>query len=77
MSPKPEHQNETHFLKRRICVDNFGWHVELDQECVKSLLDAMAMNHCKTMASPGSKGQESNRNVAELTEELDQYKRIK
>ena len=31
VSLKPEHQNETHFLKRRISVDDFGWHVELDQ----------------------------------------------
>ena len=25
-------------------VDEFGWHVELDQQYVKSLLDAVAMN---------------------------------
>ena len=56
MSLKPEHQSETHFLKRRISVGEFGWHVELDQRYVKSLLDAMAMNHCKSMATPGSKG---------------------
>ena len=60
VSLKPEHQNETHFLKRRISVDDFGWHVELDQTYVKILLDAMAMNHCKSMATPGSKGQESS-----------------
>ena len=71
MSLKPGHQSAIHFLKRRISVDNFGWHVELDQRYVKSLLDAMAMNHCKTMATPGSKGQESSRNVADLTEKLD------
>ena len=47
-----------HFLKRRTSVDNFGWHAELDQMYVKSLFDAMAMNHCKSMAAPGSKGQE-------------------
>ena len=47
VSLKPEHQRDTHFLKRRISVDEFGWHVELDQRYVKSLLDAMAMNHCK------------------------------
>ena len=47
---------------------NFGWHVELDQRYVKSLLDAMAMNHCKSMAALGSKGQESSRNVADLRE---------
>ena len=58
MSLQPEHQNETHFLTRRISVDDFGWHVELDQ--MKSLLDAMAMNHCKSMATPGSKGQEAS-----------------
>ena len=46
----------THFLKRRISVDEFRWQEELDQRCVKSLLDAMAMNHCKSMATPGSKG---------------------
>ena len=71
MSLKPERQNEIHFLKRRISVDNFGWHVELDQRYVKSLLDAMAMDHCKSMATPGSKGQESSRNVADLTEKFD------
>ena len=27
---------------------------------MKNLLDAMAMNHCKSMATPGSKGQEGN-----------------
>ena len=70
-SLKPEHQNEIHFLERRISVDNFGWHVELDQRHVKSLLDAMAMNQCKSMAAPGSKGQESSRNVADSTEKLD------
>ena len=52
MTWKPEHQNEIAFLKRRIRVDNFGWHVVLNQRCVKSLLDAMAMNHCESMATP-------------------------
>ena len=70
LSLKPEHENEIHFLKRRIRVDNFGWHVELDQRYVKSLLDAMAMNHCKSMATPGPKGQESSRNVTHLTENV-------
>ena len=65
-----EHQNEIHILKRRISVDNFGWHVELDQRYVKSLWDAMAMIHRKSMATPGSKGQESSRNVADFTEML-------
>ena len=46
---KLEHQNENHFLKHRISV-NFWWHVELDQRYVKGLLDAVAMNHCKSMA---------------------------
>ena len=50
-----------------MSVSEFGWHVELDQRCVKSLLDAMAMNHCKSMATPGSKGQEGN----SATEKLD------
>ena len=67
MSLKLEHQSETHFLKRRISVDEFGWHVELDQRYVKSLLDAMAMNRCTSMATPGSKGQEGNN----ATEKLD------
>ena len=58
-------------FKGRISVDNFGWHVVLDRRYAKSLLDAMAMNHCKSMAPPGSKGQESNRNVADSTEKLD------
>ena len=38
---------------------------------MKSLLDAMAMNHGKSMATPGSKGQESSRNVADIHEKLD------
>ena len=67
VSLKPEHQSETHFLKRRISVDEFGWHVELDPRYVTSLLDATAMNHCKSMATPGSKGQEGN----SVTEKLD------
>ena len=71
VSLKPEHQNEIHFLKRRISVDNFGWHVELDQRYAKRLLHAMVMNHGKSMATNGSKGQVSSRNVADLTEKLD------
>ena len=43
VSLRPQHHKETHFLKRRISVDDFGWHVELDQRYVKSLLDAMAI----------------------------------
>ena len=38
---------------------------------MRSLLDAMAMNLSKSMAGPGSKGQESSRNVADSTEKLD------
>ena len=60
MGLKPEHQFEIHFLKRRTSVDNFGWHVELDERYVKSLLDAVAKNHCKSMATPGSKGPEGS-----------------
>ena len=73
VSLKPEHQDEIHFLKRRISVDDFGWDVELDQRSVKRLLDAIAMNHCKSTATPGSNGQ-SSRNVADLTEKLDPLK---
>ena len=35
VSLKPEHQNEIHVLERRSSVDNFGWHVELDQRYVE------------------------------------------
>ena len=38
--------------------NDFGWHFELDQRYVKSSLDAMAMNHCTSIATFGSKGQE-------------------
>ena len=54
-----------------LLIISGGMFVELDQRYVKSLLDAMAMDHCKSMATPGSKGQESSRNVADLTETLD------
>ena len=60
VSLKPEHQIEIHFLKRRISADDFGWYVELDLRYVKSLLDAMAMNRCTSMATLGSKTQESS-----------------
>ena len=30
---------------------------------MKSLLDGVAMNHCQSMATPGSKGQESSHTV--------------
>ena len=43
MSSIQSSSRETHFLKRQICVDEFGWHIELDKRYVKSLLDAMAM----------------------------------
>ena len=39
MSLKPEHQNETHFRKRSISVDDFEWHVELDQRYAKSFVE--------------------------------------
>ena len=68
VSLRPEHLSETHFLKRRICVDEFGWHVELDQRYVRSLLDAMARNHCKSTATLGSKEQE-NRSTAKLLDQ--------
>ena len=38
VSLKPEHQSETHFFKRRISVDEFGWHVVLDQRYVKKFV---------------------------------------
>ena len=41
---RPEHREETHFLKHRICKDDSEWHVEMDQRYVRSLLDAMGMN---------------------------------
>ena len=58
VSLSPQHQNETHFFKHRICVDDSGWHIEMDQRYVRSLLDTMGMNQCKSMATPGSKDQE-------------------
>ena len=44
VSLRPEHQKETHFFNRRICADDSGWHVEMDQRHVRNLLDAMAMD---------------------------------
>ena len=57
-SLRPEHQIETQYLKRRICVDDAGWHIEWDQRYVRSLLHAIEMNTCKSMATPGSKDQD-------------------
>ena len=64
MTWKPEHQSEIPFLKRRIRVDNFGWHVVLNQRYVKSLLDAMAI----IIANRWPLLQESSQNVADSTE---------
>ena len=58
VSLRPEHQKETHFLKRRICVDDSGWHIELNQRYVRSLLDTMGTNKRKSMATPGLRDQE-------------------
>ena len=66
VSLRPQHQSETRLLKRRICVDEFGWHVELDRRYVRRLLNAMMMIHCKSMATLGSKGQENNGSTAKL-----------
>ena len=33
---------------------------------MKSLLDALAMNHCKSMATPGSKGQDGENAMEKL-----------
>ena len=63
VSLKPKHRSETHFLSD----GEFVSHVELDQRYVKRLFDAMAMNHCKSMATLGSKGQEGK----SATEKLD------
>ena len=52
VSLRLEHQKEAHFFKRRICVNDSGWHIEMDQ------LDAIGMNQCKSMATPESKDQE-------------------
>ena len=56
---RPEHQKETHFSKRRICVGDAGWRIELAQRYVRSLLDTVGMNKCKSMDTPGSKDQEN------------------
>ena len=47
-------------MRKRLTSPNVGsmWMIELDQRYVISLLDAMGMNHCKSMATPGSKEQE-------------------
>ena len=58
VSLRHEHQKETHFLKCRICVDDSGWHIEMGQQYVRSLLDTMGMNLGKSTAAPGSKDQE-------------------
>ena len=57
-SLRPEHQKETHFSKRRICADDARWRIELAQRYVRSLLDTVGMNKCKSMATLGSKDQE-------------------
>ena len=65
---------KNHFLVKKDEIVNLGsdsgWHVELDPRYVKSLLDALAMKHCKSMDTRGSKKHEISRNVSELTPKL-------
>ena len=48
-SLKPKHQSETHFLKRRISVDEFGWHVELDQKVYEKFVGCNGDESLQTM----------------------------
>ena len=47
-------------------MDESGWHVELDQRYVRSVLDAMAMDHYKSMTTLGSKEPENNGSIVKL-----------
>ena len=62
-SLNPDIRTNSFSQTSHFCGWNFGWHVELDERYVKSSLDAMAMNHCKTMATPGSRGRKGTSRV--------------
>ena len=58
------HEFKNHFMVKKAEIVSLrpehGWHVELDHRYVKSLLDAMAMTHCKSMFTPRKKGHENS-----------------
>ena len=47
----PGYDRQGHFLKRTISVDNFGWHLELDEHCVHSVLDKSGTAHSKSVVA--------------------------
>ena len=55
ISLHPEDAKEGHFLKRHICVDEDGWHLELDERYSKDLVSRLGLEEAKTVATPGSK----------------------
>jgi hypothetical protein len=46
---------EGHFLKRKITVDDAGWHSELDERYAKDLVTRLGLDDCKSVITPGTK----------------------
>ena len=55
IAPGDSYDKEGYFLKRKISVDWYGWHLELDGRYVQGVLEKTGMAQCKAMATPGSK----------------------
>ena len=49
------YERQGHFLKRTISVDYFGLHLELDERCVRSVVDKFVMDQANAVVTPGSK----------------------
>ena len=48
-------EGKGHSLKRTISEDNLGWLLELDERCVRSVLDKSGMDQAKAVVRPGGK----------------------
>ena len=55
LSPHPDDEKETTFLKRKISVDADGWHLELDERYSKDLIERSGVAEGKGVVTPGVK----------------------
>ena len=59
ISMHKDDKKEGYFLKRKITVDEHGWHLELDPRYSESLIERLGLEQGKPMTTPGSKAQDN------------------
>ena len=55
ISPNPADEQEGHFLKRKITVDEHGYHMQLDTRYAEDLVYRLGLADGKSVVTPGSK----------------------